>query len=342
MAAAAMKACDTENGARRKRSVPAPPAPSRVSAIQRRRLLAAAAEVAVERGAGAVTVAHVVARSGVSRRTFYELFCDREECLLAALDQAIARVSAVVLAAYERGGGRWRERVRVALEALLVFFDDEPALAYMCLVGALEAGPRALERRTRVVRAAISAVDEGRGEARAGSNAPPLTAEGVVGAVLAVLHARLARPEREREPLAALTPALMSTIVHPYLGQRAAERELQRPSPRVGVRRRAQHVDPLDGLDMRLTYRTVRVLVAIAGRPGASNREVAAAAGIADQGQVSKLLARLQSLGLIYNRGEGAARGAANAWALTPRGRDVERTLRSDSDAPAPRHHDEL
>ena len=82
---------------------------------------------------------------------------------------------------------------------------------------------------------------------------------------------------------------------------------------------------------MRLTYRTVRVLVAIAalgGRgSGPSNREVSEAAGVADQGQISKLLARLEHLGLIANGGEGHARGEPNAWRLTTKGRDVERTL---------------
>src|ERR1700730_10799286 len=99
-----------------------------VSEIQRMRILAAMAEVASERGAGSVTVAHVVARAGVSRRTFYDLFADREECFLAAFEEAIGRVGAQVIAAYE-GGGAWRERIRAGLWALLVWLDEEPALA---------------------------------------------------------------------------------------------------------------------------------------------------------------------------------------------------------------------
>lgn len=306
---------------------PEAPERSRVSEIQRQRLLAAAAEVTAERGAGSVTVAHIVARSGVSRRTFYELFCDREDCLLAALDQAFARASAVVLPAYERSG-RWRERIRAALGALLEFFDEEPALARLCVVESLGAGPLALERRTRVVRALIGAIDGGRSEARAGkAPVPPLTAEGVVGAVFAVLHARML--EAERRALSPLAPALMSTIVYPYLGASAAEKELHRPAPLIKKRSVRPRCDPLDGLDMRLTYRTVRVLVAIAAHPRASNREVAAAAGIADQGQISKLLGRLQSLGLIVNEGEGQPRGGPNAWGLTVRGEEVERSIRA-------------
>ncbi len=301
---------------------------SRISEIQRQRILAAMADVAAERGAGAVTVAHIVARSSVSRRTFYELFSDREECLLAALDRAIAEATAAVLPAYE-APGRWRERVRAGLTAILRFLDEEPALARLCVVESLSAGPHALERRARIVRALIVAVDEGRQQARAAKQPSPLTAEGVVGAVLAVIHTRLSG-ERPPEPLSSLTPALMAMIVHPYLGQPAAERELHRPAPQI-QKKTGNRKDPLEGLDMRLTYRTVRVLIAIAGHPNASNREVAAAAGIADQGQISKLLTRLQSLGLIHNAGEGQARGVPNAWALTPVGLEVERSMRTDA-----------
>jgi len=308
-------------------SVPEVPTRSRVSEIQRQRLLAGMAEVAVERGVGSVTVAHIVARSGVSRRTFYELFSDREDCLLAALDQAIGCAASAVLPVYDSAGPRWRERMRGALGALLQFFDEEPSMARLCVVESLGAGPGALERRTRVVRVLIGAVDEGRGEARPGGKAvPPLTAEGVVGAVLAVIHARLL--ERNRKPLSPLTPALMSMIVQPYLGQAAAERELHKPAPQLKTKSRPRR-DPLDGLDMRLTYRTIRVLIAIAANPNASNRVVASAAGIADQGQISKLLTRLQSLGLIHNEGEGHTKGAPNAWALTPKGQEVERSIRS-------------
>ena len=56
--------------------------------------------------------------------------------------------------------------------------------------------------------------------------------------------------------------------------------------------------------------------------------EVADYAGIHDQGQVSKLLARLQRLGLIANAGDGHVRGEPNAWSLTPLGEQVAQRLR--------------
>jgi AcrR family transcriptional regulator len=342
-----------------------------VPEIQRARILAALVEVARERGAGGVTVARVVARSGVSRRTFYELFEDRDACFLAAFDDAVRRAATRVVPAFREGsagargelggpvvhapgaaagsatairarratpagagavraaGASWRPRVRAGLLALLEFLDDEPGLGGLCVVDALGAGPAALERRAQVAAALVDAIDEGRGAAKAGLGASRLTAEGVVGGVLSVLYARLA--EREHGPLIELLNPLMGMIVLPYLGAGAAAREAARAAPRARRRAARAPSNPLEGLDMRMTYRTVRVLIAIAERPAASNRQVADAAGVQDQGQISKLLARLEHLGLIENTGSGYARGEPNAWRLTSRGREVELTIRQQA-----------
>jgi AcrR family transcriptional regulator len=297
-----------------------------VSEIQRMRILAAMAEVASERGAGSVTVAHVVARAGVSRRTFYDLFADREECFLAAFDEAVGRVGTQVIEAYE-GEASWRERIRAGLWALLVFLDEEPSTAKLCVVESLAAGPRVLERRAVVMRALVQEIDEGRAAVpKRAAQPPPLTAEGVVGAVLSVIHTRLS--EADPKPLSGLLGELMGVIVLPYLGQSSAQKELNKPAPKLKTRTTPAQRDPLDGLDMRITYRTVRVLMTIAANPDASNRRIAAEAGIGDQGQVSKLLARLEHLGLVYNRGIGPVKGAPNAWQLTARGRHVEQAIR--------------
>jgi AcrR family transcriptional regulator len=282
-------------------------------------MLAGMAEVASERGAGNVTVAHVVARSGVSRRTFYEIFADREDCFLAAFDDAVERLAARVLPAYATPG-RWRERMRAALAALLDFLDEEPGAGRLCVVETLAAGPAALERRAAVLGVVKRAVDEGRREAK-GEGAPPLTAEGVVGAVLSVIHARLT--ENAPGSFSALLNPLMAMIVLPYMGAAAATRELERPRPKARKRVARAASDPLRDLDMRLTYRTVRVLLAIAQTPGASNRRLADASDVRDQGQISKLLGRLSALGLIENTGLGPARGEPNAWRLTAKGQEV-------------------
>jgi AcrR family transcriptional regulator len=325
-----------------------------VSEIQRARMLAALVEVANERGAANATVAHIVGRSGVSRRTFYEMFEDREDCLLDAFDDAIQRLAAVVVPAYE-GPSRWRAKIRAGLTALLGYLDCERGLGRLLVVETLGAGPRALERRGRVLAQVIAAVDEGGNEAKRGEGPAPMAAEGVVGGALAVLHSRLlasadttrgprtgasppsttTRGSRIEDPegdsLLELTGPLTSMIVLPYLGAAAARRELTRPAPERHSRPHTGSADPLRDLEMRLTYRTVRVLMAIAELDGRgshpSNREVGAAAGMNDQGQISKLLSRLHRLGLIQNTGIGPSKGAPNAWTLTQKGTEIEQTI---------------
>jgi AcrR family transcriptional regulator len=292
-----------------------------VSDIQRARILSAMVEVCVERGVANVTVAHVVARSGVSRRTFYELFADREECFMAALDGAIESASTYVLPGYG-AGGRWRDRIRTALTGLLEFLEEEPLMGRLMVVETLGAGAVALRRR-QILALVVAAVDDGRQEARAGHSPPSLTAEGVVGGVLSVLQSRLTEPGSGR--LLELTGSLMAMIVLPYLGPAASRQELQKPVPtRSRSTRRGMPANPLRDLEMRLTYRTIRVLTSVATHPGSSNREVGLAADIRDQGQISKLLTRLDKLGLIENTGSGQTRGAPNAWKLTEKGAQIE------------------
>jgi AcrR family transcriptional regulator/DNA-binding MarR family transcriptional regulator len=298
----------------------------RVAHIQRARILSATLDACSEQGAANVTVADVVGRAGISRRTFYELFDDCEECLLAALDDAIERASELVLDAYEAHAS-WRERIRAGLTALLRFLDEEHSPGRLLIVDSLAAGPAAVERRSRVLDAVQEAIEEGLKDATAYEGRSHLTAEGIVGGVLSVIHTRMVKDNR---PLTELVNPLMSMIVLPYLGPAAARKESERPVI-VPARASRPKLNPFSELDMRLTYRTMRVLSAIAEQPGGSNRQVGRVAGVEDQGQVSKLLARLQRIGLIENTEAGGSKGTPNAWVLTRKGAEVERTIAAHS-----------
>jgi DNA-binding MarR family transcriptional regulator len=118
-------------------------------------------------------------------------------------------------------------------------------------------------------------------------------------------------------------------IVLPYLGHAVAEEELARATPRMQRVALSAPGDPLEGLDIRLTQRTFCVLGAIAEYPGASNLEIAGYAEIADQGQISRLLARLQKLGLVEKRVQ--ATGSANAWGLTAKGAEVQHAIEAQA-----------
>jgi AcrR family transcriptional regulator len=346
-----------------------------VEEIQRSRVLAAMAEEVALRGAASVTVARVIARARVSRRLFYEQFADVEDCLLATFDWAVDQARGVVLDAC-RDQEDWLERMRIGLAVLLRFFDAQPLLAQLCIVQAAGGGRRVLERRSAVIAELSTAVDEGR-RLVSGNGAPSaLVAEGVVGAVLAVLYGRVltsdagaggvypgargAGADAERGvgiakragaafgaaganargagiagagELIELHGELMSMIVLPYLGSETSAKEIGRrppPAPRsLAAVATPIAVPASEQAGARLTYRTVRVLRAIAELPAASNREIAERAGVVDQGQISKILTRLEYQGLVVNRGgNGPARGAPNSWWLTERGEALERDLR--------------
>ena len=300
---------------------------AQIAQIQRARILSATFEVSAERGAANVSVAHIVARAGSSRRTFYDLFTDREDCFLAAFEDALALAAERVLPAY-RSQSKWRERIRAGLTALLSFFDEEPTIGRLLLAESSAGGVRARQRSNETIAALVRAVDEGRKETRAGAQLPPLTAEAAVGGALSILQGQI--DQRDGQPLLELVNPLMGIVVMPYLGSVASRRELGRPveSPRGVDHEPTSHSDPFKAAGMRLTYRTVRVLLAVAEHPGASNRLIGEAAEIQDQGQISKLLGRLERLGLISNSGLGPGQGAPNAWVLTETGEQMTKSIR--------------
>ena len=299
--------------------------------VQRARLILAMIEVVGEHGARAVTIERVVCRAGISRRTFYEIFEDADDCMLAAFEHgrkaALGRASAAYQAEL-----RWVDRIRAGLLVLLEFFDSEPGLARLCIV---EPCPVLSARRAELVAELARLVDEGRSSAR--RQPAPLTAEGLVGGVLCLMQTRLTAAGEGT--LAELLNPLMSFLALPYLGVAGARLEMSRRRMTQGMPDVREVPDvPGDTSSaagrprMRMTYRTMRVLAAIAVEAGLSNMQVAERAGIADEGQASKLLSRLAQHELIENTGEGQSRGARNAWQLTERGERLNQaTLRAEA-----------
>ncbi len=335
---------------------PLAPAP-RTDAAGYRRLLRAAVTVVDQHGYGAVTVAHIAARAKVSRRTFYELFEDREQCLLAVMEDIDAQLTRELQSA-DLGRLSWRERVRMGLWTVLRFFDRDPVLARFCVVESARGDDRMAAYRGQLLARFAAVIAEGGEQGLLGFS--PVVAEGIAGGVVSILATRLSASSGAGRraaigsnaksaaaaaagPLTDLLGELMGLVVLPYLGAGLAMLERDRPAPTdpaplplplpaPGAKRGGKRLalDPqqprVPGL--RLTYRTALVLEAIAQAPGISNLDVARHARINDQGQVSKLLARLQRHGLAQNTGRGQTQGAPNEWRLTPAGQELERGIR--------------
>jgi AcrR family transcriptional regulator/DNA-binding PadR family transcriptional regulator len=295
------------------------------SGPQRGRLLSATFALVGEKGYEGVTARSVSERAGMSNRTFYEVFSDREDCFLAAFNHAVDGLELEVRTGWDSEPG-WTAGVRAALAALLRTLDGEPAVRRLVFVEALAAGPRVLARRARVLESLARVIDGGRANAQAPAGLPGLVAEGVVGATFGVIHARLL--ELRPEPLVELLGSLMATIVLPYRGSEAAARELTRPVPRTPVRRRdgdglaRRPLGAASPIDYRLTVRTQMALAAVSGRPGLNNREVSEIVGLADQGQISRMMRRLCDQGLVENTHAHTKR-LARAWRLTADGEAV-------------------
>ena len=127
-----------------------------VAESQRERLLVAMADATAAKGYANMAVADVIERAGVSRRSFYEHFANKEECFLAAYDAGVeGMLDAIAEAEQEATGGHGGPvgllaGARAGTEVYLQVLADNPAFARTFLIEVLGAGAAALERRDAV------------------------------------------------------------------------------------------------------------------------------------------------------------------------------------------------
>ena len=182
--------------------------------------------------------------------------------------------------------------------------EREPALGKAVFVEALGAGPRVLARRAEVLDRVAEFLDEGRVGSPVAEVLPSLAAAGVAGAAFSIVHARLLK--QRSGSLMELVNPVMAAVVLPYQGREASARELARPVPELPeLPEPAVSPEPVDRPEgagaaedlppVRPTERTCSVLAAVAECGGANNRQVAAGAGVDNEPQISRLLARLRS-----------------------------------------------
>jgi AcrR family transcriptional regulator len=117
-----------------------------VAQSQHTRLLEAVGRAVAEKGYAATTIDDIVRGAGVSKKTFYEHFRDKEDCFLAAYEAAADELFARVREA-QSDPDSWLERTRAGISAYLRWLAAEPALARVFLIEVAAAGPRAAERR---------------------------------------------------------------------------------------------------------------------------------------------------------------------------------------------------
>ncbi len=190
--------------------------PDVVAANQRERILEAVAGAAAELGYAEMSVEAIIARAGVSRRTFYEHFKNKEDAFLAAYDAAVRQQARHITRAYlhER---TVQQRLRAGITAYLRFIAGEPDVARMCIVEVLAAGPRAMARRTEAMQMFAEIIEDNIRELIPGCRRAALHAETIVGGIHEVVLRRILADRITELP--GMADDLLATILMLYVGE---------------------------------------------------------------------------------------------------------------------------
>jgi AcrR family transcriptional regulator len=189
-----------------------------VAADQRERLYEATIKSVDERGFVATTISDLVAGAGVSRRSFYEHFENKEECLLATYDALIERLTARIGEAYDPAE-EWTGQIESIVRAVFDASSDRPDAARLVSVEMGAAGPVGIERwardAERLARFFTYVFEQAPGE----GTVPEPVARAIVGGLRTILYSRLRRERSGRSlkgELQKLTPDVVTWIVSFY------------------------------------------------------------------------------------------------------------------------------
>jgi AcrR family transcriptional regulator len=178
--------------------------PALVERVQRERVLEATSSVVAEIGYQAATVSKILARARISKITFYELFDNKEQCFLAAYDDALAQAfGRIERACAVEARAPAQQRLGAALDALLDFLAEEPDVARMCVVEVLAAGPAGRERRAATMDRFAAMMEAVLPEIRPDHDLGPIAARALVGGAEEVVYGAIERNEPNLPALAA-------------------------------------------------------------------------------------------------------------------------------------------
>jgi AcrR family transcriptional regulator len=293
------------------------------SVTQRRRLLDAMTALARERGWHGLSVDRICAQAGMSRRTFYELFDDAEDCFAATVEDALEQLWLVVQAEIDAAGEGWAERVCAAITGFLAALDADPGRAWMCVVEPLNTSTRGREARKAFVDRFIALLQAGP-SGEPGDRIPAHAAVGAAGGLweLALQHVAGEDDGVGVDDIAgsaiflALAPSIgrHEAMQYAYTARKPADVVLIRgvTAPTPDEARATALADALTPLSLA----TLRYLAA---HPGARNLDIAAAVAVTDEGQMSRHLRGLRTDGLA----DREKHGVHNAWSLTALGQAI-------------------
>jgi hypothetical protein len=195
--------------------------------FERERLLAAMLEEMVESGPGGAVVEAALQRAGLEDEQWLAEFVDKDACLLAAYGQLTERLARKTAEGCGLGEN-WPQRVRCGLEALLEELASAPAVAQLLIRGFPAISPAARGRYQGFVESFAPLLGGGRKLARSGAELPREVEMLAVGAAEAIVFEEIEAGRAAQLP--DLAPAILFSILVPFLGPEAASAEMQRAS----------------------------------------------------------------------------------------------------------------
>ncbi|HVD40131.1 MAG TPA: TetR/AcrR family transcriptional regulator [Solirubrobacterales bacterium] len=195
-----------------------------VERSQRERLLAAVVRVTAANGYESTTVGDILGEAGVGRESFYELFDDKLDCMLAAHKILVDDLEQRVQAAYGEEGP-WPERIRKALAVTLDWFASDPTIARFTLVELSTVGPAFRPIFQAEYARFTKLLDDGLGDD--GPDPELSRATGLaVGAIMARIYEQVVLGRATELPQ--LLPDLTYELLVPFVGEEVARAEQQR------------------------------------------------------------------------------------------------------------------
>ena len=192
-----------------------------VTQNQRERMLLATAELVAERGYQKTTIELIAKTARVALSTFYEQFSSKEDCFLAAFDEAVAAASEVFEELLDEEQP-WAEQISAAIEIALEMVVREPARARLCIVEAQAAGGASLARYQAMLEGVAPKLREGRAHNPRAGRLPDGLEVAIVGGLAWLVHQRLVAGRDDE--IKALLPEMLQVTLTPYVGEVEASR----------------------------------------------------------------------------------------------------------------------
>lgn len=192
-----------------------------VARNQRERLIEATAETLDEFGYEKTTVSLIGANAHVSKSDFYRHFGSKDDCFVAAYDEAVEAVREELISGCI-GRQDWGDGVCAGLDATLAWLAREPAKTNLLLVEGLRAGPCVYERYLAALQSFVPYLRHGTPEDFVAAPPPKAADEAVVGGVASLIGRRVLAGETEQ--LERFFPEVAQFALAPYLGAAEARR----------------------------------------------------------------------------------------------------------------------